>query len=358
MALASGYSDFNAGIALRGRDDALAVARFTAALADPNLPANLHAVALYDRADAYARLGKTDLALADYSASLALQPSYDAYIDRAKLNFLAGTIEPALKDLSDAASLRPDLLEARVLRVALLVENDRFAEALADEATLIQMEPNEPGLYVLRSAAYRRTGDYDAARKDADMAIALKPSDPAGYFAKASAFEAQGRLDDALAAIGIALQKSRRNLFAQMQKGILLWEQKKFEDAEQAFIDAQGLAPDFGYAQLWRTIAHRAAHPEESDPPPAAGKLDMAVWPAPLAALYDGAATPAQVAAAAAAATPADRRLHLCEADFYVAQWHLMNGRPAAGRKGLDKAVHDCPYDAVERAAAIAQERP
>src|ERR1700741_845028 len=78
-ASASGYQEFVKAISLSDTAPDQALGHFTAALADPQLLANLKPVALYDRGDIYARQGKYDLAAADYTASLGLRADFDAY---------------------------------------------------------------------------------------------------------------------------------------------------------------------------------------------------------------------------------------------------------------------------------------
>jgi tetratricopeptide (TPR) repeat protein len=354
---ASAYSDFNAGVALRVRDDNAAIQHLTSALADPTLLPSLRPVALLDRALCYARLKQYDASLADLDASLKLRPNYDAYLERTRVNFVLGHEDAALNNLDSAVALRPDLLVARVVRANMLLQRDRFDDALTDENALIAQAPRDPTLYSLRSAIYRRQGKLDAALADADYAIKIAPSVANGYYARVSALEASGRLDEAVAASNLELERFPNSIYATLKKGMILWEMKKFDEAEGAFTDAAKMNATNGYAALWRLIAHRSSHPGDDLDVAIFAKVDMVAWPGPLIGLFRGTES-LTTATQAASADASKKRGQLCELNFYAAQWHLLNGRPDAAKPLLQSAVRDCPYDFVERAAALVQTQP
>jgi len=355
LAEASPYSDFNSGLALRGRDDDQAIQYLTKALADPGLLAAFRSVALRSRALAYERQKKSDLALADYSASLALAPDYDAYIRRGFLLFQRERFDAALGDFTAAHAVRPDLLEAPIMRITLLASTERFDEALEQANELIAIYAKEPHPYVVRAAIYRAKGDYERAMTDASYAVSLDGDAPDGYFAKATIYEDQGKLDDALDAIKDAIRKSRDaySFDSLMKKGVILWEMKKYRDSESAFAAALKLRASNAYAALWLLIAHRNAH-DDSDVGDAFKAVDLVAWPAPVIAQLRGNAPPDAVLAGARSAA-ANRRGEMCDAEFYGAQWYLLNHDPELAMPLMEAAGRDCEADTLERAPARLQ---
>jgi len=352
-AKASPYSDFNAGLALRMRDDDLAIQYLSKALADPGLLAAFRPVALRSRARAYDREKKTDLALADYSASLALMPDYNTYMARGFILFHRDNYDAALRDFAAAHALRPDLLDAPMMRARLFVSRDRFEDALVEANELIGIYSRDPGAYAMRASVYRGKGDFDRALTDAAYAISLDEDAPDGYFEKAAIYEDQGKLDDALDAIKDALRKSSNNFDILMKKGVILWEMKKYRDSESAFAAALKQRPANGYAALWLLIAHRNAH-GDSDVGDALKDVDTVTWPAPVLAQLRG-SEPPDATLAAAHTLEGDRRDQICDAEFYGAQWYLLNHNPGPAEALMAAAVRDCIASSLERTPARLQ---
>jgi lipoprotein NlpI len=92
-------------------------------------------------------------------------------------------------------------------------------------------------------------------------------------------------------------------------------------------------------------------------PDPAAPEAAGREWPAPVSALFAGRLSEAGLRAEARKAELGDAIERLCQADFYIGQWHLVHGRPAEGRTALQQAVVNCPGYLFEYHAAVAEMR-
>jgi lipoprotein NlpI len=79
-----------------------------------------------------------------------------------------------------------------------------------------------------------------------------------------------------------------------------------------------------------------------------AAKLQTKDWPYPLIELFLGKQSPE--AAMAAAGKPEER----CEAQFYIGEWQLLQGRRAAAARTLEAAAGTCPKDFLEYEGAQA----
>jgi len=106
--------------------------------------------AAYDRGDAALDAGNYDLAIAEFTEAIRLNPNHaDAYYKRGNVYSMMG---------------KPD--------------NDR---AIAEYTQAIRLDPNYSGAYYNRSVAYNNKGDYDRAIADCTQAIKLDPNNSEAY---------------------------------------------------------------------------------------------------------------------------------------------------------------------------------
>ncbi|MFI6248559.1 tetratricopeptide repeat protein [Streptomyces sp. NPDC051016] len=128
------------------------------------------------RADALARDGAHDRALADYDRALALDPALvRAHRGRAVTRGAAGDYEGALAGLDRVVELEPH----NSWNVILRGEHHRLARhhdaAVADLSEGLVRDPTSEFAWASRGAAHERNGDLDAALADFDHALELKP---------------------------------------------------------------------------------------------------------------------------------------------------------------------------------------
>jgi tetratricopeptide (TPR) repeat protein len=78
-------------------------------------------------------------------------------------------------------------------------------------------------------------------------------------------------------------------------------------------------------------------------------------WPAPVVQLYLGKSNPAAVTAAVSNADPKAHKKQMCEADFYLGEWHLITGEKENARLLFSKAESECPPNYLEYAGAVSE---
>jgi tetratricopeptide (TPR) repeat protein len=357
-ALASSYSDFNAGIAAHNRYDwDETIRRETAALGAPDLLPSFRVPAHIDRADAYLGKKEYDLALADYSAAIAIAPGNlqarlrRSVVYREKKNYAA-----AIADLNEMIRLRPTLTIGYVARAICNDEAGNLDAAIADYTTLIGFNAKDGGAYAARGSAWRRKGDTVKALADDSKALALEPRSPGVLFERAQAYQDQGDYTDAVTDITNGLRLYPSNADARLQLGLAQWEAGNFADATTAFGQVVQVRPDFPYAMIWRALSQsRTGQDYTTEFAASTAKLDMVKWPAPLVRLFQGQSTPDAALRAAANPDPEIAKQQTCEANFYAGEWDLMHGAQAAAIPLLQVARATCPYDFIERDAAIAE---
>jgi rhomboid protease GluP len=80
-----------------------------------------------------------------------------------------------------------------------------------------------------------------------------------------------------------------------------------------------------------------------------AGQLDHAEWPFAIVEMYLGGRVPEQTLAMAN--SPAQ----LCQAQFYVGQWHLLRNDRESATSLLKAAAQTCPRSFIEYDGAVAE---
>ena len=97
------------------------------------------------------------------------------------------------------------ILTARTLGLAYLEEN-RFADAEAEFATLIRLAPDEPSGHANLGVVYLRLGRYQDAARAVDRAVALAPDDPDIRLLQATVLRLTGKASDAQRTLETALK--------------------------------------------------------------------------------------------------------------------------------------------------------
>lgn len=163
------------------------------------------AVAYYARAHAFARQGKLEDALRDYSQALALNPRYLAALNnRAHTLMRLGRYKDAVKDLDDAIALWPDFRLAILNRAISLRNIGRYEQALADADRAIALDDADIGAHRERGVIKGQMGDLGEAIRSFSRAIEIDPRDFSSYFHRGRLYFASEQYDKAVADLSIA----------------------------------------------------------------------------------------------------------------------------------------------------------
>jgi tetratricopeptide (TPR) repeat protein len=350
-AAASGYSDLNAGIAAHNvgnADDALKF--LNSALAAPDLPAYLRPVAYLDRGEAHARKKEYDSALADFSQSLALAPSYAAYEDRAIVYLKKRQFDLARADYTSAMAMRPELTNAYIGHGLVNVSERKFDDAIKDYDKAISTTIDTLELYVLRGDAYRYSGRYDDAIRDYGTAIRRNARLLSALVARGRAYQEQGSYNDALADYKDALAIAPKNGSIHELKGIAEWELGDKAGAADDFSQASGTPEQSNYAFMWSAFAKEKQSAAELDA--ASASLDLKAWPGPIVKFMLGRSKQADVFSATSDADADVQAAKLCDADFYIGEWQALKGNAREAKRLLGDAALACRSEWPETRAA------
>ncbi len=351
------------------------------------------------RAEIYRGLGDLPRALAEQDALVRMSDKHlPHYFARSELKRDFGDLAGAMRDVETAVSIAPKDPEALFRRGLLRRQTGDAAGAIADFEQAIAIKAAEPqptGILpddmrfrLARGQALRDSGQIEAAKAEFEAAIKRKAS-------SATAFEQRGLLE--LFVLGDAAAAAE-DLDTAVRNGIKYRDMMEFSNysiraVEQRFgaittpLDTRPVLdsdvpfyPEIYWLLIWRQLARMHAAPPDAPVNASAPEIsadrwqnaDIAgvpvrtplrrrlSWPLPIWLMFIGKATPDLVHRAAETAPGGyERRLRVCQADFYAAELDLAKGGRDAGRTLLQAALDGCPTAAPEAAFAKAElQRP
>ena len=230
--------------------------------------------------------------------------------------------------------------------------------AIADYDIAIRLSPRNGDAYYNRGGAWGNKGDHDRAIADYDIAIKLNPKDPAAYNGRAFERVAKGDYARAITDYDTAIQLNPKSAGALLARGRARYYSGDYLRAASDL--EQSLKLDHNnYTALWLYLARKRGetiNAEES--------LDAetrtsrgGAWPQPVILLYLGRTDPGSVVAASTDSDARKQSEQRCEANFYLAQWHLLRGEREHALPLLKEAQSGCTRDFLEHEGAVAELR-
>jgi tetratricopeptide (TPR) repeat protein len=198
------------------------------------------------------------LAIAGYIYKRSVDPlnakeSYDA----GTRLFQIARYNQAILSFDRAVSLKPDLVDAYLMRGRSYVGNAQPELSLRDFTKVIEMRPNDPTGWIARGAASLEINHFDAAVADATQAITVGPKNAAAYNLRGSALRKSGdpkkALDDFNRAV--ELNPTADNYYERGATYQLLGEHRA---AIADFDQVIAMIPDLANAFFARAASRRA----------------------------------------------------------------------------------------------------
>lgn len=279
-----------------------------------------------------------------------------AYFNRGLAYLRQKNLDRAIADFDQAITLNPTLAEAYGNRGNAYFEKDEIGRAVADFSQVIFFAPKDLGGYSNRCRAYLRMGNVNDAIADCSRAIEINPGYAPAYVSRADAYETRGERDQAIVDLGKAIALDPQSPGAFFFRGRLLFFNGDLPNAIDDLRRTSELAPKSAYPALWYEIARRRSG-LASGLSDAAARIDMASWPSPIIRLYLGQNTSDSALKAAEDANPSVQKEQLCEANFYVGEWMLQQGRKDEAARLLRLAKSGCGKNFIEYSAATAEVR-
>jgi lipoprotein NlpI len=244
-----------------------------------------------------------------------------------------------------------------VQRGTLWGEKRDYDRAIADHGTALKLDPKSRHALYYRGVAYSNKGDFDLAIADFDAAAQLRGDDPVVFHARGIELAIKGDYKRAIADFDRALQLEPKAQGVRFARGRALFYASDFARASTDLEAALAERPNI-YIALWLYLAR--ARSGESDADVLLERETRRLrggWPSPLIALYMGRTDIASVNIAANGGDPAQRRDMRCEANYYVAQAHVLKNERPRAQALLQDVQRTCPKHLLEYEGTVAELR-
>lgn len=230
--------------------------------------------------------------------------------------------------------------------------------AIADYDAALRINPRYSDALFNRGNAWADKGDPDRAIADYDAVLSLTPKDPAAHIARAVELMVKGDYARAVAGYDTALSLDPKSGIALHGRGRANFyggdAQRSVADLERAFKTEPSV-----YTAVWLYLARKRAktiNAEEMLDSETRGHRD-GNWPSAVIMLYLGRTDVDSVLASALDRDPKRESGQRCEANFYLAHWHLLRSENDRALALLKQAQSGCPKDFLEHEGAVAELR-
>jgi lipoprotein NlpI len=234
-------------------------------------------------------------------------------------------------------------------------DNDQAVTYLTSALAAGDLNANlVPVAYLERARARAAKGDCPAAIADAGQAIQLKPDYYEAFALRAEVDRCAGKDSDAVADFTQVIAM-RPVDGAYWQRGLARWNLGDFQNAADDFSTAASKSPKWPYPVIWFGLSKlRAGAFDGVDFAKRYESFGGSDWPGPVFELYETHAKPDDVILTAGKSEKAAKD-NLCEANFYVAEWWLVQKNAAAAKPLLEDVRDHCRRDFVEYREALVE---
>jgi tetratricopeptide (TPR) repeat protein len=374
----------------RGEYDT-AIEQYTAAIEAGDLSKQQLAEAYHHRGGIYADKKDYDRAIGDYNEAIRLNPGYgDVYNDRGTIYRVKNDVDRAIEDFNEAIRLNPnddyaysnrgvaydyrreydraieDFNEALRINPTLApVYNNRggayhqkkdYDRAIADFNEAIRLAPKLMQAYYGRGLSYAKKKDYDHAIEDFDKAIYLNPTYILAYYGRADAYRDKNDYEHAIENYSEVVRMYPYGTGPYASRGLVRFYRAEFLAAADDFSKAIELKIAWPHSPIWLYIARtRGGKDGRAELRKNAAKLKVGNITEKLVELFLDETSPDEVFRAAENSDAAKRKETLCEAQFYLGEHALLQGKKQEALKLFKAALEICPTDFVEYSGAKAE---
>lgn len=340
-------------------DNAQRITECSRLLDGGRLSKNDAAMVLNGRGQAYDDDGAYEKAISDYNQAIALKPDYsEAFNNRGVTYDNLGNGRQAIVDYAQAIRLDPQYAEAYGNRGGSYADLGDYERALDDLNRAVAISPEFAEAFNTRGNVHSDLGDYDAAIRDYDTAIELDPHYANAFNGRGNAYSyGKGEYEKAIEdySRAIALNPEQHN--ARWARGVALFVLGHYPEAAESLAEHVSRKPDDPYGILLLYVARRHQQQDSAaELAQQAANLDLSDWPAPLLRLYQGKLSAAELDAKLAETQSLSPRVR-CEADFYMGEMDLLEGRADQAKTRFENALSICPTDNGELSGARAELR-
>ncbi|BAZ13230.1 tetratricopeptide repeat protein [Calothrix sp. NIES-4071] len=206
-----------------------------------------------NRGAVYADQKKSDLAIADYTKAIQINPQdAQAYSNRGVVYASEKKSDLAIADYTKAIQINPQFANAYYNRGIVYASEKKSDLAIADYTKAIQINPQDAQAYYNRGNRYADQKKSDLAIADYTKAIQINPQFANAYYNRGIVYVDQKKSDLAIADYTKAIQINPQFAKAYYNRGIVYVDQKKSDLAIADFIKAIQINPQFAKAYYSR----------------------------------------------------------------------------------------------------------
>jgi len=223
----------------------------------------------------------------------------------------------------------------------------RYQDAVQDFGEAIRLNPTSSGAYNNRAGVYIAEGRFDDAIQELTQSMKLDPTQPDAYFLRGMAYYDKTDCDHAVLDYDQAILQIHNPSAASMYLLDRGWANVCRGALPPALLDLDRAVKIGGDAYrdavLWRHIVKQRLKLDDGEEfIKAAANFDWSKWPTAVMKYYLGQATADSVLAAAKDKNPRTEKRQVCAARVYLAEYELLQRRPANALEGLQSARIGC----------------
>jgi tetratricopeptide (TPR) repeat protein len=198
-----------------------------------------------------------DRAIADFTQAIRLDPdNAEGYLERGIAYDSKGDYDRAIADYNQAIRLNPDYYTAYNNRGDAYGGKGDYDRAIADYNQVIRLNPDIDAAFNNRGLVYKNKGDYDMAIADYTQAIRINPYYAIGFNNRGLAYYDKGDFDMAIADFTQAIRLDPDNAQAYKNRGDAYIGKRDYDRAITDLNQAIRLDPDNAIALNSRAIAY------------------------------------------------------------------------------------------------------
>lgn len=216
-------------------------------------------------------------AIDDYTKAIELRPEGELLIDAIRVRRLyggramswsaLGNHEMAIADYSSAIQLDPSDAISWWSRAEEFCQLKQHQRAFDDYTKAIELEPNDGFIYSLRGDAWLEQRNFEKAIADYDMALKLSPHDANLWSGRASVYEARGEYALAASDLKTAIERDANDADYRGYLALLLatCPDEKVRDAAMAYELAMQACKMTNWTDPFHLNILAAAHATQGD---------------------------------------------------------------------------------------------
>jgi protein O-mannosyl-transferase len=202
------------------------------------------------------RANRTEEAIQQYEAAIALQPTYPGALSNLgnALDRLGRTPE-AIQEYEKAVALEPNFAAAHYNLAKALDRSGRVPEAIEQYADTVRIKPDFSDAYVDLGDDLSQSGNVEEAIRQYTAALGLKPDSARAHFGLGNAMVRTGRIPDAISNYEEALRDQPALAEASTNLGVVLCRMGRVTEGMQRIDAAIQIQPDYAPAHFARGTA-------------------------------------------------------------------------------------------------------